>query len=337
MNLTTKAVVASETAPWRPYAGLLAALAIIFAIAAVPYAHRYRLDSTSLFGIYCCFLLLLSFALLPGTDAGKMLASRLRTPWILLGLCIPYLAYAFGTGDFRVNALLRIAGVAMLPAIVYRLFPPRDKERFSIGDLLVACFLIAVVLGGWLRGIWTIPVNLDFMGRLLLIAAAGIAWTFIRPVPGLGYRLQLTGKAFRQAGLNFLYFAAIAVPAGLLIGFTKWNPRWRGSLSFALDFLEIFLFIALLEEMFFRGFLQSLLSKSLRSEFKGQLLVSMLFGLFHILHAPFPNWRYVALASVAGWFYGQAFRRGGGLLASSLTHAMVDTVWRTWFSRTTAM
>jgi len=101
-----------------------------------------------------------------------------------------------------------------------------------------------------------------------------------------------------------------------------------------LSYLEIFLFVALLEELFFRGFLQTLLTGSLRSEWKAQSIASCLFGLFHILHAPFPNWRYVALASVAGWFYGSAFRQGGNLMASSLMHAMVDTVWRTWLSAT---
>ena len=48
--------------------------------------------------------------------------------------------------------------------------------------------------------------------------------------------------------------------------------------------------------------------------------------------SPFPNWRYVALASVAGWFYGSAYRNSGSLMASSLVHATVDTVWRTWLS-----
>jgi membrane protease YdiL (CAAX protease family) len=85
--------------------------------------------------------------------------------------------------------------------------------------------------------------------------------------------------------------------------------------------------------MFFRGFLQTLISSSLRSEYAAQALVACLFGLFHILHAPFPNWPYVALATVAGWFYGSAFRNGGGLMASALTHAAVDSVWRTWFTR----
>jgi hypothetical protein len=115
--------------------------------------------------------------------------------------------------------------------------------------------------------------------------------------------------------------------------FIAWNPRWRGLPQFSLDFLTIFLFIALLEELFFRGMLQVLISNTLRSRFAGQALVACLFGLFHILHPPFPNWPYVALAAVAGWFYGSAFRNGGGLMASALTHAAVDTVWRTFLTR----
>src|SRR5262249_9681010 len=35
---------------------------------------------------------------------------------------------------------------------------------------------------------------------------------------------------------------------------------------------------------------------------RGSLRFSL--GLSHIQHAPVPNWRYVAMASVAGWFYG---------------------------------
>ncbi len=103
--------------------------------------------------------------------------------------------------------------------------------------------------------------------------------------------------------------------------------------QFGLDFLQLFLFIALLEELFFRGFLQTLLTQTLRSEYGAQALAACLFGVFHILHAPFPNWRYVALATLAGWFYGSAFRQGGGLLASALTHAAVDTLWRAFFTR----
>ncbi len=199
-------------------------------------------------------------------------------------------------------------------------------------DIAVAIWLIAAVLSSQLKGIWNVPVNLDFMSRLFLIAVASWCWTFVRPVPRLGYRFELSWPALKESSLNFVYFAAIGVPLSLALHFTRWHPQWRGALPFCLDYLEIFLFVALLEELFFRGFLQSLLAGRLRNWAWSQAIVSCLFGLFHILHAPFPNWRYVLLATIAGWFYGSAFRRSGFVIASALTHAAVDTVWRTFFS-----
>jgi hypothetical protein len=131
--------------------------------------------------------------------------------------------------------------------------------------------------------------------------------------------------------VNFTLFAAIAIPVSFWLGFAAWNPRWRGWADFAVRYAEILLFIALLEELLFRGVLQSLLTAAFASANRAQALVACLFGLSHILHGPAPNWRYVILASIAGWFYGSAFRKGGNLLASSLLHALVDNVWRTFF------
>ena len=158
-------------------------------------------------------------------------------------------------------------------------------------------------------------------------------WVFVRPVPGLGYEFQLSARILGAASWNFVLFAVIAIPASLTLRFTEWHPLHKGALDFGATFLEIFLFIALLEELFFRGFLQTLISENVRSPRIGQVLISCLFGLFHILHAPFPNWRYVLLATVAGWFYGSAFVKSGNLMASALTHAMVDTVWREFLTK----
>ena len=96
-------------------------------------------------------------------------------------------------------------------------------------------------------------------------------------------------------------------PGAALYGVESALANFSG---FFVAYIEIFLFIALLEELFFRGFLQTLVSNSLRSQWKGQLLISCLFGLFHICTRRFPNWRYVLLATVAGWFYGTAFVKG---------------------------
>ncbi len=308
----------------------LAVLCFIFGAAAQSYIRHYAIPFRAAAGIYGCFVCLLALVLVPAMQKGREIRNFVLLPlW-----CVPYLIYAAGTGDFHWMALARLVAIAAAVFLVYRLAPVRQIERLSWQDLAVAIVLIAAVLLHGLSGIWNRPLNLDFMGRLFLISVGAWCWTYVRVVPDLGYRFGISRKVLGAAALNFGYFAVIAIPCGFALGFTAWNPRWRGISAFCLDYLEIFLFIALLEELFFRGFLQTLISNSLKSVWIGQALVSVMFGLFHILHAPFPNWRYVVLASIAGWFYGSAFRQAGNsLMAAALTHAMVDTVWRTWLTR----
>jgi membrane protease YdiL (CAAX protease family) len=246
--------------------------------------------------------------------------------------CSPYFVYAAGTGDFRTVALLKLLAVSTPVWFIYRSFPPANHRLFRWQDAVVAALLLAALLLGQLRRIWNVPTNLDFMSRLFLLAIGAWCWVFLRRIPALGYRFYFSGIILKQAALNFVYFAAIAVPLSLMLGFTKWNPRWSGPVPFAQEYLEIFFFVALLEELFFRGFLQTLFANTLGRPLVSQAIVACLFGSFHILHAPFPNWRYVGLATIAGWFYGSAYRLSGSLMASALMHAGVDTVWRTWLS-----
>jgi membrane protease YdiL (CAAX protease family) len=318
---------------WWPFVAILGALALIFSALASTYSTRYALPQSALLGVYLCFLLQLAEAIVPGFAVSREAARRIRRLWLLPVIwCLPYLFYAAGTGDWRWPALGKLLAVAIPAVAIYILFPIRSAARFNWQDAALALLLIAAVLSHQLRGIWNVPVNLDFLVRLYLISVAAWIWTFIRPIPNFGFEFRLSAPILKSAVINFVLFAVIAIPLGFLLRFTAWNPRWHGPVAFCLNYLEIFLFIALLEETFFRGFLQTLLSSSFTSWWKAQALVSCLFGLFHILHAPFPNWRYVLLATIAGWFYGSTFRQTGSLIASSLVHAMVDTVWRTYLT-----
>ncbi len=307
---------------------------MIFGAIAPRYVARFGLSVGSGVTIYISFLMLLAFVLAPGFFGFESGARSIRFHWLLVPAlcCTPYLLYALGTGDFRVGALVKLTALAVFIPGIYALVPVRNPLALNWQDLAVASVLVAAVLGGWLRGIWNVPLNLDFMSRLFLIGLAAWTWTTVRVVAGLGYRFSFSGRICGQAALNFGWFTLIALPLSLELHFTRWNPHWRGITSFGLDFLEIFLFVALLEELFFRGFLQNLLTRTIGNALWAQVAVACLFGLFHILHAPFPNWRYVVLASIAGWFYGSAYRHTGHLTASALTHAAVDTVWRTWLS-----
>ncbi len=315
----------------RSFISLFAGLGLVFFVVAIPYAKRFALPAPAVAGIYLCFLCLIALILAPAV-AGAREALRRRFALLPIFLFLPYFLYAAGTGDFRWLALGRLVGIAAPVLLLYSL-PKRHAERFVWQDAPVALWLVFVVLSRFTHGIWKVPANLDFMARLFLAAVAVVAWMYVRPIPGLGYTVSVNKTALLAAGRNLVYFALVAIPLGFALRFTAWNPRWEGAGPFLASFLEILLFVALLEELFFRGFLQNLLERTLASRFLGHLVASVLFGLFHILHAPFPNWRYVILASIAGWFYGSAWRQGGTLLSSVLTHAAVDTLWRTFFTR----
>lgn len=323
---------------WWPGAALLGVLAAVFGALAPGLVARYHLPLRSAIGIYCCLLLMLVLVVAPGIPAARpwiedRIRGRRKLPVLLFIWCLPYFFYAAGTHDLRWIVLARLIAVAAPLPLLYTFVPVHHLRRFGWQDLAVAVWLTTVLLSHQLAGIWSVPVNLDFLGRLFLISISAWCWVFVRPVPELGFEFRFSSKTLAAAGLNFALFTLLAIPVSLALHFTQWNPRPVSIASFCVNYLEIFIFIALLEELFFRGFLQTLISHNVRSPLRAQILVSVLFGLFHILHAPFPNWRYVLLATVAGWFYGAAFIKSGNLMASTLTHAMVDTVWRAFFTK----
>jgi membrane protease YdiL (CAAX protease family) len=86
--------------------------------------------------------------------------------------------------------------------------------------------------------------------------------------------------------------------------------------------------VALGEEFFFRGLLQQWVSKWLSSDWAGLVIASILFGSVHLAFRAFPNWRFAAVAAVAGVFYGLAFRRAKSIRASMVTHALAATTWK---------
>jgi membrane protease YdiL (CAAX protease family) len=95
--------------------------------------------------------------------------------------------------------------------------------------------------------------------------------------------------------------------------------------------IGITLFTAWPEEFLFRGVLQNLFSRSFKNRWAGLAVASVVFGLSHIFHAPYPNWKYVLLATIAGLFYGHTWMRTGSLLPAALVHALVDISWHVMF------
>lgn len=287
--------------------------------------------------VYLALMLLFVLYLAPGFPFFReRLVPRVRSARAI-SICIsallfPYLIYGLGTGDFSGWACARLFAIAVLPFGLFAVRPVRYTDRLNWQDVLVLLWLFVPVVFNWVGGIWNVPVNLDLMTRVYLVAVGSWSFLVFRGIKGSGYDFIFSWVLLRDALVSLGAFSAIGIPVGFGLRFITWHPQWRGLTGFLLDYVTIFLFIAVGEELFFRGLLQNLLEGSLQSRYLAQGLASLLFGLTHIRHAPSPNWRYVILATIAGWFYGWAYRKHRGLMASATTHALVDTIWRTWFT-----
>lgn len=332
-----RAMIGHPRRQWLHFALLFAALALFFAWYEMIEFPRYSIGAVPAVTIYTSLLLLLSLYLAPGFAVSRQwLSQHVHGPlsaWSSVAVfLIPYLIYCAGTGDFRWWSCARLFAFAALPFGLFAWAPVRSPERMNWQDVLILLWILIPVVFSQIGGIWNVPVNLDFMTRLFLVAVGSWSFLIIRGLTDSGYNFHFSGVILRDALISLAWFAVIAIPLGLALHFIAWNSHWRGMRAFAFDYLTIFLVIAMAEELFFRGLLQNLLEGSVKSRGFAQACASILFGLTHIRHAPFPNWRYVILATVAGWFYGWAYRKHRSLMASATTHALVDTIWRTWFT-----
>ena len=327
------------------FAILFTALALFFGWYATVQLRRYPIGAPQAASIYVCFLLQTALYLAPGFAVSRswltQKTSGIRGAAITVILfLLPYFIYFAGTGDFRWLAFAKLTALAAVPLGLFAAFPVSDPKRLNWQDAVALLWLFLPVLTHLISGIWNVPVNLDFMARLFLVGIG--AWSFLiqRGVDTAGFEFTVTQAILRDGLMSFAGFTAIALPLGFALRFLAWNPQYRSVGDLLSTYITIFLFVAIAEELFFRGLLQNLLEGSLGSssvsqagsQYAAQAIASVLFGLSHIQHAPFPNWRYVALATVAGWFYGSAYRKHRSLMASAGTHALVDTLWRTWFT-----
>jgi len=130
---------------------------------------------------------------------------------------------------------------------------------------------------------------------------------------------------------ELLFFTPLVLTLGLALGFIHPHANFPQVGMAVLRWVGIFFFTALPEELFFRGWVQNLLERRV-GRWTALVIASVLFGLSHFnKRSAHFNWRYVLLATIAGIFYGRAWRERRRVLASTITHASVDWIWGLWF------
>jgi hypothetical protein len=254
------------------------------------------------------------------------LAARLLAPAVL---CLPYGIVALSFGVFRWYWL---AMYAILPvAIAVILHQARRADPQHEGNWRDYVVLLALGLAvdlRWFEPAW--PAHLMVFNKVLLLDAGIYGFVILRRLDGVGFSLRLRFRDVRFGLREFLFYTPIAIALGLSIGFLHAHAIWPSLTRFAGAYLFTFFFIAVPEELFFRGWMQNLLERRV-GRYPALIITSMLFGLSHWNKRTTSfNWQYVLLAVLAGVFYGRAWRQERRVGASAITHATVDTVWSIW-------
>jgi hypothetical protein len=251
---------------------------------------------------------------------------RLLCPTVL---CVPYLLVAISGGVFRWDWFVLYALLPVAVAVLLWQASENDPaQRGNWNDYLILALLGLAVDLRWFERAW--PMHLAVFNKILLLDAGTYGFILVRQLDGVGFDLRLRLSDIRTGLREFGWYAPIAIALGLGMVFLHFHAVWPRPVGLAGALFFTFAFIAVPEELFFRGWMQNLLERRLGRN-AALLATAVLFGLAHFnKRAAHFNWRYVVLAALAGIFYGRAWRRDRRVGASAITHALVDTVWSQW-------
>jgi membrane protease YdiL (CAAX protease family) len=275
----------------------------------------------------------LGAAFLPRSVAGQV---RRLPGWAQLlspaALSVPYVLVACGAGVFRwgwfaLYAMLPVA-IAGLLEQARRIDSGPSGQRGNWQDFLVLATLGLAVDLRWFEGAW--PAHLAIFNKMLLLNAGIYGFIVLRQLDGVGFDLRLRLRDATIGLRELAIYTPIALALGLGLGFLHLHRGWPGLAPIAGAWVFTFFFIAVPEELFFRGWLQNLLERRI-GRAPALFLTAAFFGLSHFnKRTALFNWRYVLLAAVAGVFYGRAWRQQRRVGASAITHATVDAIWSLW-------
>jgi hypothetical protein len=272
---------------------------------------------------------------------------------------LPYVAVSTSQHALSWKWFGLYAGLPVLVAwLLDRAATADAEQRGNWRDGIILLVLGLAVDLRWFDSAW--PPGLRALNELLLVDMGLYGFLAIRRLQGTGFDFcphwgrtasaskSEDGKAYEQNGSSgkthdwkvglreLLFLTPPVLILGLVLGFIHPHRSFlAGNLAgvgwAALRWIGIFFFTAVPEELFFRAWVQNLLEGRVgRRAALG--IASVLFGLSHFnKRSAHFNWRYVLLATIAGIFYGRAWREQRRVPASAITHTCVDWIWSLWF------
>jgi hypothetical protein len=250
-------------------------------------------------------------------------------------LVLPYVLVAVSLHVFRWQWFALYAGLPVATSWLLGQAAQADPERRgNWRDAVILLVLGLAVDLRWFESAWPVGPLRAALNELLLVDIGLYGFTAVRQLDGTGFDFHLKWSDPKTGLRELLFFAPIVLLLGLALGFIHPRANWPAAWKAVLTWIGIFLFVAVPEELFFRAWVQNFLERRVGRRW-ALAIAAVVFGLSHFnkrnaIGAHF-NWRYVILATIAGIFYGRAWRERRRVPASAITHACVDWIWSWWF------
>lgn len=325
----------------RSYWVTVGVVHILLLIAGIVYARLKSIPSAVAVPIVAAFLLQAALYLGTGfASVRRRLETRFppaqRATALLIVSLTPYLVYSLPLGLFSWISLSQITALCAPAVFLFVIFPPRE-QALSWQDLIVLAILVTPVISGatdLFKQVYPSPGDpvprLDILGKLMVITLGAYSFLTLRQIAGADFRFAVRAQDLRVGARFFLYYLPVGVPVALLVGFVRWSPgpleTWAHAGAIVGKALGIYMATALPEELCFRGILQRLLGARIGRPLLAQGAAALAFGAVHLSYRDFPNWPFAITAALAGWFYGEAYRRGG-VPAAAVTHTLTVVTW----------
>lgn len=306
---------------------------VAFWFAAQHFSVESRIGGHILSG-FLSFALLLAPYWFFGFGAAEVLkralttsVSRVLAPGLLVA---PYLIFSVPRGEFQWAYGVVLFAIPVGLAALFEFLPP-GTPKLCWQDVVALAAIGVSVEFRLLAGSFPHP-GLSALPKFLLLDAGLYAFLVIRELEGVGYDFRARLHDLAIGIREWAFFAPIAIGLGLALGFIAFHHVMPGGGTVVSALLVTFFFVAIPEELFFRGLLQNMLESRIGHP-RSLFVAAVIFGLSHF-NKPLPfNWRYVILAGIAGIFYGRAWRNRRRIVASGITHTLVDVVWGLWFKQ----
>jgi membrane protease YdiL (CAAX protease family) len=255
------------------------------------------------------------------------IASRAAFPALYV---LPYVLVSASQHIFRWQWFALYAGLPVVVAWLLGQAAAADAEqRGNWRDAIILLLLGLAVDLRWFDSAW--PNGLRALNELLLVDIGLYGFLAIRGLSETGFDFHLRWSDWKSGVRELVFFTPMVFILGLALGFIHPHANLPPVGAAALRWVGIFCFTAVPEELFFRAWVQNLLERRVGRR-SALLIASVLFGLSHFnKRSAHFNWHYVLLATIAGIFYGRAWREGRRVPASAITHASVDWIWGLWF------